>query len=285
MNIRHENLRHATCLSGIYGIAKLVGKPAIYIGQAINFRKRWVIHLTQLKHGIHMTQHLQRAWNKYGPDAFAFTVIETIDLTAMPIEAKRATMYAREQAWLDAVAATGMALYNKAPAFFPNIGHRPSEATKAKISANHRAKGIRPSAEALRRSIARKTGSQDSAETRAKKAAAAKQRGFSAEHRENIRNAWLARAGVPPSPKRIEKFKATFARKRQDKLHKVQVETERRRQEMLARIERGAACHYGCGSQARHLIWRKPMAFRGSCSSAPQSCPAVFARLKAARGY
>ena len=64
-----------------------------YIGSSINPRKRWNEHRSALNNRRHENSHLQRAWWKYGADAFSFTVAEYVD-----DESQLAT---REQAQLE----------------------------------------------------------------------------------------------------------------------------------------------------------------------------------------
>ena len=62
-----------TC--GIYMILnKNNGK--IYIGQSIDAEYRMKKHKQQLTGNYHLNTHLQRAWNKYGEDAFEFNLLE-----------------------------------------------------------------------------------------------------------------------------------------------------------------------------------------------------------------
>ena len=49
----------------------------IYIGSAINFKKRQTQHKWALKKGNHYNNHLQNAWNKSSPATFIFKIIET----------------------------------------------------------------------------------------------------------------------------------------------------------------------------------------------------------------
>lgn len=60
--------------SGIYKITCMpTGK--MYIGSALNFRKRFKDHRSLLNLGNHHSIKLQRAWNKYGKDSFNFEII------------------------------------------------------------------------------------------------------------------------------------------------------------------------------------------------------------------
>lgn len=61
--------------SGIYQICNRINGK-IYIGSAVNIKKRWHLHLHRLRNNIHHNSHLQNAWNKYGEENFEFEVIE-----------------------------------------------------------------------------------------------------------------------------------------------------------------------------------------------------------------
>lgn len=61
-----------TC--GIYAITNTVNGKR-YVGQAMDIEKRWSYHRQDLSRGDHHSRYLQRAWNKYGADAFAFSVV------------------------------------------------------------------------------------------------------------------------------------------------------------------------------------------------------------------
>ena len=59
-------------LAGIY---KIQFNDKIYIGSAINFRKRKNVHIHRLRKNNHDNAHLQSAYNKYGEEEFIFTPI------------------------------------------------------------------------------------------------------------------------------------------------------------------------------------------------------------------
>ena len=60
--------------SGIYEIVNVVNGHR-YIGQSSNIPRRWNNHLSCLSRGKSKNPHLQRSWNKYGRDAFSFSVL------------------------------------------------------------------------------------------------------------------------------------------------------------------------------------------------------------------
>lgn len=60
--------------SGVYSIKNLVSGK-VYIGSARLFKRRFSQHKTCLRGGYHQNSHLQRAWKKYGEDAFEFSIV------------------------------------------------------------------------------------------------------------------------------------------------------------------------------------------------------------------
>jgi group I intron endonuclease len=61
----------------IYKITNMVNDK-YYIGSAQSFEKRKWQHINDMRRGVHKNPRLQAAWNKYGPDAFVFEVIEVV---------------------------------------------------------------------------------------------------------------------------------------------------------------------------------------------------------------
>lgn len=61
--------------SGIYAII-CKNSNKCYIGKSINIYRRWTSHKEHLRKGAHCNIHLQRAWDKYGKEAFEFIVLE-----------------------------------------------------------------------------------------------------------------------------------------------------------------------------------------------------------------
>jgi group I intron endonuclease len=104
--------------SGIYCIAnKVSGK--CYVGQAASIGDRWLTHRSHLENRRHHSRHLQAAWNKYGADAFTFSVLEYVPLD-------REQLAAREQFWFDELRPA----YNLAPSAGSSLGvkHPPRSA-------------------------------------------------------------------------------------------------------------------------------------------------------------
>lgn len=68
-------MREKKC--GIYKIVNTANKK-LYIGSSSNICVRWVAHKSQLRHNKHPNKYLQHVYNKYGEEAFVFTVIEQV---------------------------------------------------------------------------------------------------------------------------------------------------------------------------------------------------------------
>jgi group I intron endonuclease len=79
----------------------------MYVGQTIDFRKRWNCHRCDLTNKVHSNQILTNAWHKYGEAAFSFEVLERCSVEMLD---------EREQHWLDlAYHTSGQLVYNLSP--------------------------------------------------------------------------------------------------------------------------------------------------------------------------
>ena len=122
-------------ISGIYQIS-CSRNGRVYVGQAVNIQKRWTHHRWCLNNGQHDNPHLQRAWKKYGQDAFVFEVVEIleienqIELTAALNDAEFRVLRAAKRP------------FNMANA--TDTGMRVSEETRAKLSAERKARWADP---------------------------------------------------------------------------------------------------------------------------------------------
>lgn len=118
-------MKPLTNLSGVYQITcKPTGK--IYVGSAVQFRRRWSLHRVQLRQGTHHSPHLQNAWNKHGADAFEFKVL----LVCAP---EMVVFY--EQVMMDALKPS----FNICPVAGSNIGMKHSDAAKENMRRSVRA--------------------------------------------------------------------------------------------------------------------------------------------------
>jgi len=110
--------------TGVYAIRHKISLK-VYVGSAaVSIKKRWYIHKCLLRRDLHHNKHLQRAWLKYGEEAFEFIVLETC---------QKKMCVPREQVWMDKLRAaeqdTG---YNKCPTAGSCLGVKLSEEHIAK---------------------------------------------------------------------------------------------------------------------------------------------------------
>jgi hypothetical protein len=63
-------------LIGIYKIKSIIHPEHIYVGSAVNIKRRWTVHLRDLKNNRHHSSKLQHHYNKYGVNDLTFSIIE-----------------------------------------------------------------------------------------------------------------------------------------------------------------------------------------------------------------
>jgi len=80
--------------SGVYQI-RCIQTGKIYVGSAVNLRKRSEQHYSALRKGKHRNHYLQHAWDKYGEKQFVFEILEFVDVSHL-LEV--------EQVWIDSTA-------------------------------------------------------------------------------------------------------------------------------------------------------------------------------------
>lgn len=115
-------------ICGIYKITNVVN-GRFYIGSSNNINKRWRSHTGYLKRGQHQSIKLQRAWDKYGQDAFLLELVETV--------MEQDDLLKREQYYLDTLKPD----YNMTllvGATFVGRKHSPKTIEKMREAANRR---------------------------------------------------------------------------------------------------------------------------------------------------
>lgn len=143
--------------SGIY-IITCIPTGKFYVGSAVNLRKRWIRHQSDLELNRHNNSHLQNAWNKHTKQGFKFEILE---------HCNRDDLIAREQFYLDALQPFGKRGFNigrKAGA--ASYGLPVSEETRRKISKSNSGKIRTPEMKEKQR--AKMTGRTHTPEARAK---------------------------------------------------------------------------------------------------------------------
>lgn len=108
--------------SGIYAIVNNISNK-MYIGSAINLKRRMGNHLLNLKKNRHSSPPLQAAFNKYGEENFSFELLESVS--------DKTQLVKREQAWVDFLNPE----YNICRQMVnTRLGTKASEKTKQKMS-------------------------------------------------------------------------------------------------------------------------------------------------------
>ena len=149
----------ASLTPGIYKIT-LLKDGRSYIGSSVGVERRWTDHKRDLKGNYHHSRHLQRAWNKYGADAFGFEILEKCDVEGLDDDAIKELLFQREQFWFDSIRpefngclvarsrlgykATPETRAKQSAARKGKVAYFPTPETRAKISASHMGKPATP---------------------------------------------------------------------------------------------------------------------------------------------
>ncbi len=121
---------------GIYKIT-CIANGRFYIGSSVNMRERWDEHQSTLRQNKHRNPKLQRAWDKYGEQAFICDVWEFVLVPEL--------LTAQEQYWLDKLKPFGGKGFNIArDASNPMLGRKHSLETREKQSRAHLGKPKSP---------------------------------------------------------------------------------------------------------------------------------------------
>jgi group I intron endonuclease len=155
--------------SSIYCIRN-IASGRVYVGSAVNTAQRWRAHLHRLRNGSHHSVVLQRSWDKHGPSAFLFEILEIVHDTT--------ELVAKEQTWIDLLhAACPRHGFNRSPTAGNPLGTRHSIQTKMKHSIARKGKQRPPfSAEHRARISDARKGTKATLKARANMAAAHKGR-------------------------------------------------------------------------------------------------------------
>ena len=111
--------------SGIYKIRNILNDK-IYVGSAVNLKKRWFHHRKLLRADTHFNIHLQRAWGIDGEENFCFEVIELC---------QKNQLLSKEQYHIDCSGCADDAIgYNLNPVAGSQLGRKWSDESRKKIS-------------------------------------------------------------------------------------------------------------------------------------------------------
>lgn len=129
--------------SGIYCIENLINNKK-YIGQSVDILNRWRQHKNELNNNIHFNDYLQKSWNKYGEENFAFHILEFCDVNQLDnLEIYYIDLYKtlnRDKGYNLTSGGTNNKIYsNETRMKISNAlkGHKVSLESRIKISKNH----------------------------------------------------------------------------------------------------------------------------------------------------
>lgn len=161
--------------SGVYQITnKVNGK--FYVGSAVNLVRRKKCHFVDLRRGKHANAKLQRAFNKYGEDAFEWSILEFVNDASLLIEI--------EQRFIDSL----LPAYNICKTAGSRLGMAHTEESKKKMSDARKGQKNGPHSEETKSKIgAAHKGRTFSEETKRKISDARKGWRCSEEHKQKIR--------------------------------------------------------------------------------------------------
>lgn len=107
--------------SGIYIIFSKCKPERQYVGSAVDFTSRWLVHQSNLFHNCHHNAIMQNHSNKYGYKDFVFVILEPC---------ARERLIELEQKWIDAL----NPYFNINPVAGSRLGSKHSAFTRLKMS-------------------------------------------------------------------------------------------------------------------------------------------------------
>ena len=167
----------------VYAIINLDdGHGTGYIGSTTDRGRRWRQHRTDLNRGRHHCAFLQRSWDKYGKDSFAWHKIERVD--------DACTLRVREQFWLDEWIRSGRVFNTGLDVIAPMKGRSHTRETRQKMCRTRLGRR-RPLGTCVKISVARTWQSLGPMATRhrANISAALAGRTLTEEHKRKVGNA------------------------------------------------------------------------------------------------
>ena len=99
---------------GVYRILNKVNGKSL-IGSSVNLPAMLNRCRAQLGFGSHPNRILQQEWREYGPEAFEFEALETLDPSDDPAYDPAADLCVLEELWLEKLSPYGDKGYNKPP--------------------------------------------------------------------------------------------------------------------------------------------------------------------------
>lgn len=147
------------------GIYRIDGpKGGVYIGSGASIENRWSNHKLRLRKGNHHSIYLQRAYDKYGLDAFKFSIVEIV--------ASVEDLIQREQYYIDQMLETLPIdkIYNMSKVAGSTRGRKATDEERKRMSETR--KGRKHTLEAIQKMVDANIGKPKTLEHRQKMSAA-----------------------------------------------------------------------------------------------------------------
>jgi len=107
----YKEMRHPV---GVYRILNKVNGKS-FVGSSVNIPAMLNRCRAQLGFGSHPNRILQQEWREYGPEAFEFEALETLDPSDDTAYDPAADLRVLEELWLEKLSPFGDRGYNKPP--------------------------------------------------------------------------------------------------------------------------------------------------------------------------
>lgn len=177
-------------MAGAIYVIRNTRSGRVYVGSSVQPKRRFYLHRRDLEAGEHHSPRLQATWNKHGPEAFEFKVIEVVP---------RDQMVQREQHWIDHY---GSRTLNCAPAAGSPLGVKRTPEQVAAMAAIKKALYATPEGRAhIEAMHAKNRGRKQSPEERAMRSKALKGKagnGAWSEDRRRRHSLALTGRSMPP---------------------------------------------------------------------------------------
>lgn len=98
--------------AGVYRIRNKIRKKS-FVGSSPNIPGMLNRQRFQLEHGSHSDKELQLDWNQFGPDAFAFEVLDRLEPSSDSDNDVSEDLRVLMQLWLDKLSESGELLYGR----------------------------------------------------------------------------------------------------------------------------------------------------------------------------
>jgi hypothetical protein len=106
--------KEAPVLAGVFHIKNLKNGKVL-LGSSTNLHGPLNKHRFSLSIGRHANQALQDDWNRYGPDAFVFEILDSFKPSDDPTFSIEDELTLLEQIWLERLQPLGERCYNQGP--------------------------------------------------------------------------------------------------------------------------------------------------------------------------